>query len=79
MNTSTSPIADKLANTVSIGATIYNIQPLGDDTYTVLVDGIPVGHLVYVFGTATGVPDGDGCDEKTLTLISESWFSALEG
>jgi hypothetical protein len=38
-----------------------------------------VGRIVYTFGTANGVPDGDAVTEDTLTQIAEAWFTAIDG
>ena len=73
---SPAPVADTQANTVSFGGTTYSIQPLAPDTYTVLVAGVPVGRIVYTFGAANGVPEGDSISEDALTAIAESWFAA---
>lgn len=76
MSTS-SAIADVASNTVSFEGTTYSIQPLAPDTFTVLVAGVPVGRIVYTFGAANGVPEGDsGTSEDTLWAIGEAWFAA---
>jgi hypothetical protein len=64
--------------TVTLSGTEYRIQPLADDQYTVLVAGVPVGRIVYTFGAANGVPDGDTVNEDTLYAIGEAWFAALD-
>ena len=74
--TTTPPVADVSANTVTVGATHYKIQPLGEDEFTVLVEGVPVGRIVYTFGAANGVPEGDAISEDALTAIAEAWFAA---
>ena len=78
MTTST-PVADVAANTVTVGATTYRIQPLAEDEFTVLVEGVPVGRIVYTFGAANGVPEGDAISEDALTAIAEAWFAATAG
>jgi hypothetical protein len=64
---------------VSLGGTTYDIRPLAADTFTVLIDGVPVGRIVYTFGAANGVPEGGSVDEDTLTAIAEAWFAAVDG
>lgn len=64
--------------TVTLSGTEYRIQPLADDQYTVLVAGVPVGRIVYTFGAANGVPEGDTVSEDTLYAIGEAWFAALD-
>jgi hypothetical protein len=69
-------IADVSAKTVTFDSKIYSIQELAEDTFTVLVQGVPVGRIVYTFGAANGVPEGDGASEDTLYAIAEAWFAA---
>ncbi len=72
------PIVDLADKSVSLAGTTYAIRPLGDDAFTALVEGIPVGKLVYTFGAAMGVPEGSAVSEETLTAIAEAWFAALD-
>ena len=74
--TTSAAVADVDNKTVAFDGTTYTIQALGDDTFTVLVKGIPVGRIVYTFGAANGVPEGDAASEDTLTAIAEAWFTA---
>jgi hypothetical protein len=76
MNTPAATV-DLEAKTVSLAGKTYNLQALSPDTLTVLVAGIPVGRIVYTFGAANGVPEGDSVDEDTLTVIAEAWFAAV--
>lgn len=69
-------IADVANKSVVLEGTTYTIQELGDDTFTVLVKGVPVGRIVYTFGAANGVPEGDAASEDTLYAIAEAWFAA---
>lgn len=69
-------VADVPNQTVTLGGTRYKIQPLAEDTFTVLVDGVPVGRIVYTFGAANGVPEGGSVDEDTMYAIAEAWFAA---
>lgn len=72
--------ADTTANTVNFEGTTYDIQPLGDDEFTVLVAGVPVGRIVYTFGAANGVPEtGSNVSEEALTTIADTWFTATAG
>jgi len=73
------PHADVAANTVTVGSKTYRIQALGADEFTVLLDGVPVGRIVYSFGAANGVPEGDAIGEEALTAIGEAWFAASAG
>lgn len=74
----TSPaIADAETKTVTFEGTTYDIQALAEDNFTVLVAGVPVGRIVYMFGAANGVPESDsGTSEDTLWAIGEAWFAA---
>ncbi len=73
------PTVDVAANTVSFEGITYRIQLLGDDAYTVLVDGVPVGRIVLSFGAPNGVPEGGTTSEDTLYAIGEAWFAAVGG
>ncbi len=70
-------VADVAEKTVSFEGQTYNIQELGDDTFTVLVKGVPVGRIVLSFGAPNGVPEGDAASEDTLYAIAEAWFAAI--
>jgi hypothetical protein len=74
--TTSSAVADVAGKTVTLDGTTYTIQALGDDTFTVLVKGVPVGRIVYSFGAPNGVPEGDAASEDTLYAIAEAWFAA---
>lgn len=74
--TTTAPVADVANNIVTFKGTTYKIQPLGEDEFTVLVEGVPVGRIVYSFGAANGVPEGDAISEDDLYAIGEAWFAA---
>ncbi len=74
----TSPaVADVPNKSVSFEGTTYAIQELGDDTFTVLVKGVPVGRIIYTFGAANGVPEGDAASEDAMYAIAEAWFAAI--
>jgi hypothetical protein len=74
----TLPVADVASSTVTAGGTTYAIRALSEDTFTVLVQGVPVGRIVYSFGAANGVPEGDAITEEALTAIAEVWFAAID-
>jgi hypothetical protein len=75
--TTSSAVADVPGMSVTLDGTAYKIQPLADDTFTVLVAGVPVGRIVYTFGAANGVPEKDSTvSEDTLYAIAEAWFAA---
>jgi len=76
-SSSSAAVADVPNKSVSFEGTTYSIQELGDDTFTVLVKGVPVGRIVYTFGAPNGVPEGDAASEDTLYAIAEAWFAAI--
>jgi hypothetical protein len=75
--TTEAAVADLDAKTVTFAGKTYSIQALADDSYTVLVAGVPVGRIVYSFGAANGVPEGDAISEDDLTSVGEAWFAAV--
>ena len=75
--TTDAAVADTQNSTVTYAGTTYKIQPLADDNFTVLREGVPVGRIVYSFGVANGVPEGDSVSEDDLGTIGEAWFAAL--
>jgi hypothetical protein len=77
--TNPAAVANLESQSVSLGGTTYDIRPLAADTFTVLIAGVPVGRIVYTFGAANGVPEGDAVREDALTAIAEAWFAAVDG
>jgi hypothetical protein len=76
---SAAAVANVDNKTVTLDGTVYVIQDLAEDTFTVLVKGVPVGRIVYTFGAANGVPEGEAASEDTLYAIAEAWFGATAG
>lgn len=74
----TQPVANVQTNTVTHGASTYTVQALDVDQFTILLAGVPVGRIVYTFGAANGVPEGDAISEEALTEIAEAWFAATD-
>jgi hypothetical protein len=75
--TTTPAVANVEDKSVVFEGTTYKIQPLGPDTFTVLVAGVPVGRIVYTFGAANGVAEGDApASEAALEAVAEAWFAA---
>ncbi len=77
--TTTQPVANVASNTITHGANTYTVQALDVDQFTILLAGVPVGRIVYTFGAANGVPEGDALSEDELTAMAETWFAATEG
>ena len=75
----TAPIVDLDAKTVTHAGTTFNLRPLAEDSFTILVDGVPVGRAVYTFGAANAVVEGGAASEEVLTAVAEAWFAALDG
>lgn len=69
--------ADTTTKTVAFGDKTYKIQAVAEDNYQVLLDGMPVGRVVYAFGAVNAVPEGDALSEDDLWAIGEAWFAAL--
>lgn len=69
---------DVNSNSVKVGSATYSVQALDADQFTVLLTGVPVGRIVYTFGAANGIVEGD-ISEELLTSIAEAWFAATEG
>jgi hypothetical protein len=70
------PRVDVESNSVEHDGKTYRVQALGEDNFVVLLAGVPVGRIVYSFGAANGVPEGDAASEDTLCAIGEAWFAA---
>ena len=75
--TTEAAVANLDAKTVTFASKTYSIQALGDDSYTVLIAGVPVGRIVLSFGAANGVPESDAINEDDLTAVAEAWFAAV--
>ena len=75
----TAATADVPGQTVSLGGVAYKIQPLAEDTFTVLVAGVPVGRIVYTWGADNGVAESETVTEDTMYAIAEAWFAATAG
>jgi hypothetical protein len=75
--TTDAAVADLSTKTVTLAGKTYAIQALGDDSYTVLLAGVPVGRIVFSFGAANGVPESATISEDDLTLVGEAWFAAV--
>jgi hypothetical protein len=77
--TATAPVVDVAEKTVSyIGKSFY-MRPLGEDEFTIIVEGVEVGRAVFSFGAGNGVPEkGGDVSEEDLTAVAEAWFAAIE-
>lgn len=74
----TTPAVDIKSNTVTHAGFTFIMRPLSDDAFTVLVEGVPVGRIIYTFGTANAVVESPTVTEDILSAVAESWFAALD-
>jgi hypothetical protein len=74
--TTSSAVADVQNKSVAFEGTNYQIQELGEDNFTVLVAGVPLGRIVLAFGAPNGVAEDGVTSEDTLYAIAECWFAA---
>ena len=54
MNTS-APVVDVASRTVTHAGTTFSMRALSEDAVTVMVEGVPVGRVVFSFGAANAV------------------------
>lgn len=73
------PLVDVSSNSVNHAGFHFIMRPLSDDAFTVLVEGVPVGRVVYTFGAANAVVESETVTEEVLTAVAEAWFAALDG
>ena len=77
--TASAPVVDVSAKTVTHEGRTFTMRPLSEDSYTVLVAGVPMGRVVYSFGAANAVVESPDITEDALTAIGEAWFAAIDG
>lgn len=75
----TQPIVDVKSNTVTHAGKTFVMRPLAADSYTALIEGVPVGRVIYTFGAANAVVEHATVTEEALTQVAEAWFAALDG
>lgn len=76
MNT-TAPVVDTVAKTVTHAGTTFSMRPLSEDAFTVLVEGVPVGRVVFSFGAANAVVESPDVTDAVLEAVGEAWFAAI--
>ncbi len=76
MNTS-APVVDVESRTVTHAGKTFAMRALSDDAVTVLVEGIPVGRVVFSFGAANAVVESSDVTEDVLSAVGEAWFAAI--
>lgn len=72
------PKVDVANHSVELQGKTYRTQELGPDNFAVLFDGVPVGRIVYSWGSANAIVESEAIDEDTLGAIAEAWFAAAE-
>lgn len=72
------PVVDVPNKTVTFEGRTFTMRPLAEDSYTVLVAGVPLGRVVYSFGAANPVVESPDITEDALTAIGDAWFAAIE-
>ena len=72
------PVVDVQNKTVTHEGRTVTMRPLSEDSYTVLVAGVPLGRVVYSFGAANAVVESPDITEEALTAIGEALFAAIE-
>jgi hypothetical protein len=72
----TAPVVDVAARTVTHIGKTFVMRPLAEDSFTMLIDGVPVGRAVYTFGAANAVAEGESVGEDDLYAVAEAWFGA---
>jgi hypothetical protein len=78
MNTA-APVVDIESRTVTHAGTTFSMRALSEDAVTVLVEGIPVGRVVFSFGAANAVVESPDVTEQVLDAVGEAWFAAVGG
>ena len=76
MNT-TAPVVDTTARTVTHAGTTFSMRALSEDAVTVMVEGVPVGRVVFSFGAANAVVESPDVTEAVLDAVGEAWFAAV--
>lgn len=78
--TANTPVVDVSSKTVTHAGTTFFMRPLTENSFTVLVNGVPVGRVVFTFGTANAVVEGEvpGVTEEVLEAVGEAWFAASD-
>jgi hypothetical protein len=75
---SDTPVVDVSSKTVTHAGTTFTMRPLSEDSWTVLVNGVPVGRVVYSFGAANAVVESTDVTEDVLCAVGEAWFGAID-
>lgn len=76
--TAITPVVDVSSKTVTHAGTTFLMRPLAEDSFTVLVNGVPVGRVIYTFGAANAVVESPDVTEEVLEAVGEAWFAAID-
>lgn len=71
------PVADKASNTVTHSGRTFFMRPLNENSFTVIENGVQMGRVLEVFGSAQGVAEHESVTEEMVTEIGEAWFAAI--
>ena len=77
--TESTPVVDTSNKTVTHAGTTFFMRPLAEDTFTVLIDGVPVGRAERIHDAANAVVESESVTEDVLTAVGEAWFAAIDG
>ena len=69
------PLVDVKSNTVKHGDQTFVMRPLSDDAFTVMLEGVPVGRIVYTFGTGYNVIPAGG--DVSRALVGDQSFQRV--
>lgn len=70
-------VADKATNTVTHSGRTFFMRPLNENSFTVIENGVQMGRILEVFGSAQGVAEHESVTEDMLTEIGEAWFATI--
>ncbi len=73
----TAPVADTKTNTVTHSGRSFFMRPLNENSFTVIENGVAVGRVLEVFGSAQGIAEHESVTEEMMTEIGEAWFAAI--
>lgn len=76
--TANTPVVDFSSKTVTHAGTTFLMRPLAEDSFTVLVNGVPIGRVIFTFGAANAVVESPDVTEEVLEAVGEAWFAAID-
>lgn len=76
--TAITPVVDVSSKTVTHAGTTFLMRPLTENSFTVLVNGVHVGRVIFTFGAANAVVESPDVTEEVLEAVGEAWFAAID-